>query len=156
GDANSALQYALLLSNYCKRVTVCTLFDSFFGDKLLVDRLLERENVTVYHNLSLHEFCTNNGELSGLRFINTADGNDFNLDVKAVFIAIGQIPNNEVFRSLAELDSNGYIISDERCSTKTEGLFVAGDARTKSVRQLTTAVGDGAVSAVSACRYLDR
>ena len=73
-----------------------------------------------------------------------------------MFVAIGQVPENDKFAALAELDERGYIDSDERCLTKTDGLFVAGDCRRKNIRQITTACGDGAVAALAACRYLDK
>ena len=71
-----------------------------------------------------------------------------------MFVAIGQIPDNDIYSDLADLDKYGYILSDENCTTKTEGLFVAGDCRVKAVRQLTTAAADGAVAALNACNYI--
>lgn len=154
GDANTALQYAILLSGYCKSVTVCTLFDKFFGDKVLVDRLLEKPNVSVCHNLSLTKLLGDD-ELTGVTFQNTADKTEKTFDCKAAFICIGQIPNNKVFENLVTLDKNGYIVSDENCATSCEGVFVAGDCRTKNVRQLVTAAADGGVASFYACQYLD-
>jgi thioredoxin reductase (NADPH) len=72
-----------------------------------------------------------------------------------MFVAIGQAPENKAFESISALDSYGYIISDENCLTDTEGVFVAGDCRTKRIRQVTTASADGAVAALAACRYID-
>ena len=155
GDANTALQYSLLLSNYCKKVYVCTLFDKFFADDILVSRLRKRENVEIYHNLLLKEFKYSD-ELDGLVFENTQDLTKKEFTVKACFIAIGQIPNNDIFSNLVELDKNGYILVDNDLQTKTEGLFVAGDCRQKKVRQLTTAVSDGAMASVGAVSYIDK
>lgn len=155
GDANTALQYSLLLSNYCKKVYVCTLFDKFFADDILVSRLRKRENVEIYHNLLLKEFKYSD-ELEGLVFENTQDLSKKEFAVKACFIAIGQIPNNDIFSNLVELDKNGYILVDNDLQTKTEGLFVAGDCRQKKVRQLTTAVSDGAMASVGAVSYIDK
>ena len=78
------------------------------------------------------------------------------IKVKGCFIAIGQIPNNENFSNLVDLDKNGYIIVNEDLETKTKGLFVAGDCRVKKVRQLTTAVSDGAMASVGAVSYIDK
>mgnify|MGYP003321273197 CR=1 FL=1 len=75
--------------------------------------------------------------------------------VDGMFIAIGQAPENEAFKNISELDSYGYIVSDENCLTDTEGVFVAGDCRTKRIRQVTTATADGAIAALAACRYID-
>ena len=72
-----------------------------------------------------------------------------------MFVAIGQIPDNKAFENLVDLDKDGYIVSDETCKTKTDGLFVAGDCRTKAVRQVVTAVADGGVAATGACLYLE-
>lgn len=154
GDANTALQYSILLSNYCKKVYVCTWMDKFFGDKALVDTLLKKNNVEWIKNVTLTAF-EGEDELSACVFDNHATGEKLRLPVKACFVAIGQIPDNKTFENLVDLDKNGYITADETCTTKTPGVFVAGDCRTKAVRQLTTAAADGAVAALAACRYLD-
>ena len=80
----------------------------------------------------------------------------FVLKVPAVFIAIGQVPDNKAFENLVDLDKDGYVIADENLETKTKGLFVAGDCRVKKIRQLTTAVSDGATTAVNAVSYIDK
>ena len=72
-----------------------------------------------------------------------------------LFVAVGQMPNNESFRDVADLDDYGYIVADESCETRTPGVFTAGDCRTKQVRQLTTAAADGSVAALAACSYID-
>jgi len=155
GDGNTALQYSILLSNYCKKVYVCTLFDKFFGDDVLVKKLKERDNVEIIQNVSLTKFIASD-ELEGLVFKNTKDDSLLELNVKGCFIAIGQIPNNEIFSNLVELDKNGYILVNEDLESKTKGLFVAGDCRQKKVRQLTTAVSDGAMASVGAVSYIDK
>lgn len=155
GDGNTALQYSILLSNYCKKVYVCTWFDKFFGDCSLVNTLRARSNVQVIPNVCLKEFITEDDQLTGLRFEGRLNKEPLTIDVKAVFIAIGQVPDNKVVVNLVELDKEGYIIADENCTTATAGVFVAGDCRTKKVRQLTTACADGAAAALAACGYLD-
>lgn len=155
GDGNTALQYGLLLSNYCKKVYICTLFDKFFGDDLLVKKLKSRENIEIIHNVSLKQFKAND-ELEGLVFENTKDSSTLELSVKGCFIAIGQIPKNDIFKNLADLDQFGYLLVNESLETKTPGLFVAGDCRVKKVRQLTTAVADGAMASVGAVSYIDK
>ena len=155
GDANTALQYALLLANKCNSVTVFTLFDKFFAENYLVKALKERENIKYYHNRELQAFESENGSLTGLVFKNKDDGSIINFKTKGVFIVIGQVPDNKKFENVVDLDRAGYIISDETCTTKTPGLFVAGDCRTKKIRQLTTACGDGAVAATAASTYVD-
>lgn len=154
GDANTALQYALVLSGYCKSVHICTLFDKFFGDKALLDLVLAKENIRYTHNLSLKEFIGED-ELSALRFENTMSHEQVIINAKCAFICIGQVPNNTAFKDIVELDKNGYIVADENCTTSCEGIFVAGDCRTKIIRQLVTATSDGSIAAFNACNYVD-
>ena len=155
GDANTALQYALLLSNTCTKVHIFTLFDKFFADKVLVDAVKSRDNITYVHN---YEAISFNGEdeLESITFKVKDTGEIVTVKTCGVFVAIGQVPDNNKFSNLLDLDKMGYIIADESCTTKTEGLFVAGDCRTKSVRQLCTAVGDGATASTAACNYINR
>ncbi len=154
GDGNTALQYSLLLSNYCNKVYVCTWFDKFFGDASLVKALRARENVTVIPDCCLSAFVADD-RLTGLDFKYREKEGGFRLDVEGCFIAIGQVPDNKPFENLTDLDKDGYIVADESCRTRTDGLFVAGDCRTKKVRQCTTAAADGACAAVAAASYID-
>ena len=154
GDGNTALQYALLLSEYCSKVKVCTLFDRFFGDESHVTALMKKDNIEVIQNVATVAFEKDNSGLTGVVFENRIDKSRFTIATKALFVAIGQIPDNDIYSDLADLDKYGYILSDENCTTKTEGLFVAGDCRVKAVRQLTTAAADGAVAALNACNYI--
>ncbi len=153
GDANTALQYSLLLSSYCKKVYVYTLFDKFFGDAMLIKALRAKENIEVRPNTSVIDFIGEE-ELKAIEY-KDADGTIKTHEIPAVFVAIGQIPDNKAFTNVVDLDQNGYIIADESCKTKTEGLFVAGDCRTKAVRQVATAVADGAIAATNASMYLE-
>lgn len=153
GDANTALQYSLLLSSYCKKVYIYTLFDKFFGDKAHVKALMNKDNIEWRPNTSVIDFIGED-QLTAIEY-KDKDGNILRHELPAVFVAIGQIPDNKAFSDLVDIDQMGYIIADETCKTKTEGLFVAGDCRTKAVRQVSTAVGDGAVAATNACIYLE-
>ncbi len=154
GDANTAMQYALVLSGYCKHVQICTLFDKFFADKALLDVTLSRPNVDYTHNLSLKRFV-GEAELEALVFEDTQTHEQVVVNAKCAFICIGQVPNNTAFKELVELDSAGYIVADENCTTTCPGIFVAGDCRTKKIRQLVTAASDGSISAFNACAYVD-
>ena len=153
GDANSALQYALLLSGYCKKVYMYTLFDKFFGDASLVKAVRAKENIEIRPNTNVVDFI-GDGELEGIEYTDK-DGNLCRHEIPAVFVAIGQEPDNAAFANVADLDGAGYILADETCKTKTEGVFVAGDCRTKAVRQVSTAIADGAVAATNASLYLE-
>ena len=152
GDANSALQYALLLVNYCPKVHMFTLFDRFFGDQVLIDRVKNNEAIEVTHNMNLVEY-KGETELTGLVFENTQDKSRREYPTNNVFIAIGQVPHNEVFQNLVDLEK-GYIVTDDQMMTKTEGLYAVGDTRKKDVRQLVTACNDGAIAALAAVRYI--
>lgn len=153
GDANTALQYALLLSNICHKVYLCTLFDRFFGEQPLVDSILEKENIEVHHNVLLDE-VKGNDSIEEVVFLNKDTNNLENYQVDGLFIAIGQVPANDAFKNLVDLDEAGYIKATDDGFTKTEGLFVAGDCRTKKLRQVATAVGDAANAANNANLYL--
>ncbi|MBQ7340278.1 MAG: FAD-dependent oxidoreductase [Clostridia bacterium] len=153
GDANTALQYSLLLASYCKKVYIYTLFDKFFGDKSLVKAVTSKENIEWRPNTSVCDFIGED-ELAAIEY-KDKDGNILTHEIPAVFVAIGQVPDNKAFANLVDIDKDGYIIADESCKTKTEGLYVAGDCRTKAVRQVVTAVADGGIAATNACLYLE-
>ena len=128
------------------------LFDRFFGDKILSDRLLEKENVEIYKNVSLQKIY-GESHVESLEFINTLTNEPFGLEVKAVFIAIGQSPKTDIFDQLTDR-FKGYILVDEDMMTKTDGLYAIGDVRQKKVRQLTTAVSDAAIAAFNITKRL--
>ena len=152
GGGNSALQDALLLSESCRRVTLIHRRDSFRGEEKLVRALRERDNVDFMLGAAVTELLGEE-ELTGL--VVEQGGAKKTLPVEGLFVAVGHQPDNAAYADWLELDAAGYAASGEDCLTKTPGLFVAGDCRSKSVRQLTTAVADGAVAALAACRWLD-
>ena len=154
GDANTALQYALLLSSYCTKVYMNTLFDKFFGEKALIDLVKSKENIIIEHNLNLIKFNYDD-ELKSLIFENTQTKEKKEFKVPACFICIGQIPQNDNFANLVELEK-GYIVTDNDMQTKTSVLYAVGDCRFKKIRQLTTAVNDGSIAAINACSYIDK
>ncbi len=154
GGGNSALQEALLLSEVCNKVTVVQNLAFFTGEKKLADALVAKENVEVYFSTVVAEYLSENGILTGLR-IRHENGDEQVLKLDGAFLAVGLAPENDAFAPLADLNSWGYFASGEDCTTKTAGIFVAGDCRSKSIRQVTTAAGDGAVAAMAACRYID-
>ena len=154
GDANTALQYALLLSSYCTKVYMNTLFDKFFGEKALIDLVKSKENIIIEHNLNLIKFNYDD-ELKSLIFENTKTKEQKEFKVPACFICIGQIPQNENFANLVDLEK-GYIVTDNDMQAKTAGLYAVGDCRNKKIRQLTTAVNDGSIAAINACSYIDK
>ncbi len=155
GGGNSALQEAILLSENCSRVTVVQDLDYLTGEEKSQELLRSRENVTIITGTKAAGFETKGGELTGIRLRRTLDGEEWTEPCEGVFVAIGLIPENQDFASVVGLNDYGYIDSGETCLTAAPGVFAAGDCRAKELRQLTTAVGDGAVAAVAACRYVD-
>ncbi|MBR4291446.1 MAG: FAD-dependent oxidoreductase [Oscillospiraceae bacterium] len=154
GGGNSALQEALLLSEVCRKVTVVQNLPFFTGEKKLADALTAKDNVEVCFKTVVTEYLSENGTLTGLR-IRSENGDEQVLKLDGAFLAVGLAPENDAFASLADLNDWGYFASGEDCATKTPGIYVAGDCRSKAIRQVTTAAGDGAVAAMAACRYLD-
>lgn len=151
GDGNTALQSALLLSSTCSNVYVLTLTDKYFGDESLIDELYKTKNIVTVPNSTVIDFL---GEerLSGIKALH--DGKEFIVEVPAVFVAIGQIPDNKRFSNVAALNKEGYILANERMETATPGVFAAGDTREKQIRQLATAASDGAIAALNAIEYI--
>ena len=154
GGGNSALQEALLLSEVCNKVTVVQNLAFFTGEKKLADALVAKDNVEVFFSTVVAEYLSENGALTGLR-IRNENGEEQMLKLDGAFLAVGLAPENDAFAPLADLNDWGYFASDEDCTTKTAGIFVAGDCRSKTTRQVTTAAGDGAVAAMTACLYID-
>jgi thioredoxin reductase (NADPH) len=154
GGGNSALQEALLLAEVCKKVTVVQNLADFTGEKKLAEALLAKDNVEVHFSTVVSAYRTQNGKFSGLD-LKKDSGEQFSVLCDGAFLAVGLEPQNGLFADLADLNGWGYFDSAEDCETKTPGLFVAGDCRSKRIRQVVTASSDGAVAAMAACRYLD-
>ena len=153
GDGFTAAQYALYLSEICSEVHLLTLFDKLFCDKELTDRILANSKINWVQNVTLTEIL-GESKVEGV-VLRDSDCAITYLDLDAVFVAIGQEPHNEDFANIVKLDDKGYVVASEDCLTSCEGVFVAGDCRTKSVRQCATAVGDGAVAGIAATSYVD-
>ena len=152
GGGNSALQEAVLLSDLCEKVYVFQNLAFLTGEKKLVDILSNKSNVEFILEATVKEL-KGEEELSGV-VLSTKNG-DKEVSLDGLFVAIGLEPKNSAFAEIAGLDANGYFDAGESCVTKTEGVFVAGDCRQKSIRQITTASADGAVAALAACIYID-
>ena len=155
GGGNSALQEALLLSEVCTKVTIVQNLAFLTGEKKLAEALAEKDNVTILYSTVVSAYETENGALTGLRLRNEETGEESRISVDGTFLAVGLLPENEPFAHLGKLNDWGYFDSGEDCCTATEGVFVAGDCRSKRIRQVVTAAADGAIAAMAACRYLD-
>lgn len=154
GGGNSALQDAMLLSEICERVYLIHRRDSFRGEAKLTEALMAKDNVEFVLNSSVTKLI-GDSELTGI-VVTDNSGNTRDIEVSGLFVAIGHAPDLELFSGLIELDEAGYAASDESCTTAVPGVFVAGDCRRKTVRQLTTAAADGSAAALAACSYIDK
>ncbi len=153
GGGNSALIEALALSDVCEHVTVLQNLDFLTGEAKLRDAIAARENVTVVYGVTVDSII-GDSEFEGLNVRKIETDEITRLICDGAFVAIGLEPKNEPFSELSSLDDNGYLMSDESCCGETPGIFVAGDCRTKTVRQVATAVADGASAALAAVRFL--
>ena len=154
GGGNSALQEAILLSEGCKKVYVIQNLDFLTGEKRLEEILRKRGNVEIITG-TIVKAIPDGDVFNRIVIERVADHTEQTLEIDGMFVAIGLVPENDAFASVATLDERGYYEAGEDCMTKTAGVFVAGDCRQKGVRQVSTATGDGAVAAIAACRYID-
>ena len=155
GGGNSALQEAILLAEKCKQVIILQDLPELTGEATLQTILRSRSNVTIETNRKIVGVQAGNHGLTGVTVADRITGAERTIPAEGLFIAIGLIPENGPFAGLADLNQYGYFASGEDCLTRTPGVYVAGDCRSKSIRQLTTACADGAVAALAACRYVN-
>ena len=153
GGGNSALQEALLLSDLCKKVYVIQNLDKLTGENKLQEQLKTKSNVEIILSTLVKGYLGSD-KFEGVEVI-SATGEDRSILLDGLFVAIGLIPQNGIFKNVLELNDYGYAESGEDCKSKTKGVFVAGDCRSKKIRQVATAMSDGAVSALAACDYVD-
>ena len=154
GGGNSALQEAILLSDLAKKVYLVQNLDFLTGEQKLQEKIAEKTNIEVILGHTVKS-VVGDTTLKGI-VIADASENQTQLDIDGMFVAIGLIPQNEPFANVVNLDERGYVASDENCLTNADGIFVAGDCRTKKIRQVATAAADGAIAALAACDYLDK
>lgn len=154
GGGDTALQDALFLANSCRSVTLIHRRDQFRGEDRLVRQVETRENIHILYSHTVETLHASGGELTGITVKDVKSGDMQELAVEGLFAAVGQLPQSGPFAALVNTDG-GYYAAGEDTLTGCDGVFAAGDGRVKSVRQLTTAVGDGAVAGLAACRYVD-
>ena len=155
GGGNSALQDAILLAEKCKEVIMLLRRQVFRGEEKLQEVLLSHTNVSTRMDVVITSAIAGSNGLEAVEIANRTTGEKQRVDCDGLFVAIGLVPENGAFAELADLNDWGYFDSDESCTTKSPGIFVAGDCRNKEIRQITTAAADGAVAALAACRYID-
>ena len=155
GGGSTAFSDALYLSKLCSSVTLIHRRDGFRAEAAVIETARATENLrilTPYTVTALH----GGDVLEKITVKHAASGAETELNMQAVFVAVGHAPNCSLIAAYADLDAGGYAVAGEDCHTKTPGLYVAGDCRTKAIRQLTTAMADGTAAAVAACEYLDQ
>ena len=153
GGGNSALQEALLLSELAKEVYIIQNLDFLTGEEKLCAQVKEKENIKIILG-TVVKSCVGDDEFKGIITKKESTGEENELLLDGLFVAIGLVPQNEPFSDVLLLDDRGYADTDESCTVK-DGIFVAGDCRRKKIRQVTTAASDGACAALAACDYID-
>ena len=153
GGGNSALQEALLLSDLCKKVYVIQNLDKLTGENKLQEQLHTKPNVEIILSTLVKGYLGSD-KFEGVEVI-SASGEERAITLDGLFVAIGLIPQNGIFKNVLELNEYGYADAGEDCRAKAKGVFVAGDCRSKRIRQVATAMADGAVAALAACDYVD-
>lgn len=159
GGGNTALGDAIYLSNICNSVTLIHRRDAFRADRILVERMSAIDNIRTVMNARVTKI---EGEqrVTALELISSSDGSmsqPMVLQADGVFIAVGNVPDLAMLSGLegVQYDNGGYLVTDDRCRTQVPGLFVAGDVRSKNLRQIATAVADGAIAGTEVAEYLD-
>lgn len=151
GGGNTALEDALYLSKICKKVTLVVRKNNFRAEKILSDAVKSNSNIDIMFESSVKEIT---GDKVVNKVILESAGEEKTLSVDVVFIAIGYQPNNEMYRGKIDMDEKGYFCCEEDCKTNEPGIYVAGDCRIKPLRQIATAVSDGAVAGNAAAAYV--
>ena len=154
GGGDTAVQDALLLANTCRSVTLIHRRNAFRASPHLVSCAERQENIRILRNYTVQKLLRLGDVLQGVELLNLETEETERLDVDGLFIAVGQAPQSAPFQEAVAVE-NGYYLAGEDTKTSLPGVFAAGDGRKKQVRQLTTAVSDGAAAALAACRYLE-
>lgn len=153
GGGNTALEDAKNLSEICKTVYIVHRRDTFRAEASLIKEVEAKDNIKTLLN---HNVISLSGDdvLESVKIADTVNGKESDIEVQGLFVAIGQEPQRDIYENVVKTDGNGYIVAGEDCRTNVEGIYAAGDCRTKEVRQLITAAADGAVAAVMACKEM--
>lgn len=156
GGGNSAVSDALYLSHLCKKVYLVHRRDVLRATKIYHDPVMKAENIEFCYNCVVSKVESDNGKVSSVSLIDVKTNEKREISCDGVFISIGRKPATDFLNDQLELDRNGYIVADESTKTSIDGVFAVGDVRTKVLRQIVTAVSDGAVAAHFAEEYLSQ
>ena len=155
GGGDAAIEDAIYLSDIANKVYLIHRRDEFKAELSMIDKLKEKNNVEFILNSYVNNINATD-KINSINVINNEDRKETEFKIDGLFIAVGQIPENQHFAKLINIDKTGYIEADETCHTNVEGIFVAGDTRTKQLRQLVTATSDGAIAATEAIKYINK
>ena len=153
GGGNTALEDALYLSNIASKVYLIHRRDNFRGEKKLISEVKEKNNIELILNSNITKIIGED-KLNSIEITDNRN-NISRLEIDGLFIAIGNIPDNNRFKNIIDLDENGYIIANANLKTKTDNIYVAGDTRVKTLRQLVTATADGAIAATEITKEME-
>lgn len=155
GGGDTAAEEALFLSRFASKVYLVHRRDALRATRILQERIFANDKIEVVWDSVPEQVLSNNRGVSGLEILNKVTGDKSVLDLEGVFFAIGVIPKAHFLADVLDLNEEGYIMTDTECRTSMPGVFAAGDVRNKMLKQIATAVGDGAVAAIAAEKYLD-
>ena len=153
GGGNTAVEDALYLANLCEKVYLVHRRDEFRADDILVKRMIENDKIETKLNCIVEAIHGDN-MLESIDILNNKTEERLSLEISGMFVAVGSLPQNQLFKDKLELDKGGFIITNEFMQTSLPGVFAAGDVRTTPLRQIVTAAADGAIAANSAVAYL--
>lgn len=154
GGGDVAIEDAIFLARICKQVYLIHRRDQFRASKSIVSKLMELENVTILWD-SVVKKINGTDKVESIDVKNLKNGEEQNYEIAGIFIAVGYLPNSQMYKEVVAVDEGGYIIAAENCETNVDGIFAAGDVRTKDLRQIITAAADGANAITSVEKYLN-
>jgi thioredoxin reductase (NADPH) len=154
GGGDSAMEEATYLTKYASKVHLLHRRDAFRASKIMVDRTVAHPKIQVHTNTEVAEVL-GDAKVEGLRLRDTRTGDETELPMEGLFIAIGHKPNTEVFRDWLEVDAKGYLVAHDHTRSRIDGVFIAGDVHDHRYRQAVTAAGDGCKAAIDAERWLE-
>ncbi|HEY5665300.1 MAG TPA: alkyl hydroperoxide reductase subunit F [Gammaproteobacteria bacterium] len=154
GGGNSGLEAALDLAGIVNSVTVFEFMPELKADRVLVDRVLQRDNISVLTNVATKEITATNGRVDGIQYVGREDGSRQRQELSGVFVQIGLVPNSQFVGDLVETNRSGEIVIDGKCRTSTPGIFACGDVTDVPYKQIVVALGEGARAALSAFEHL--
>ena len=154
GGGNSGLEAALDLSGIVKTVIIIEYLSELKADKLLIDQISKRTNISAVKNVQITEILSTNGKVSGFKYQGRDTNETFRRNISGIFVQIGLVPNSKLLDGIVDLNKYGEIVVDEYCNTSVEGVFACGDVTSVPYKQIISSMGEGAKAAITASEYL--